>query len=78
VACVYLPLVLGMGLVEVEAVAEHDPRRDCDLGPATTTATKMIAFVRVAGTKQMQSTPNSLRFLRVLPPDLGHGSSNFD
>jgi hypothetical protein len=40
--CVYLPLVLGMGLVEVEAVAEHDPRGYCDLGPAT----KTIAFVR--------------------------------
>jgi hypothetical protein len=45
---VYLPLVLGMGLVEVEAVAEHDPGRDCDLGPARITAnkTKKAALVR--------------------------------
>lgn len=28
----YLPLVLDMGLEEVEAVAEHDGRGDCDLG----------------------------------------------
>jgi len=39
-SCNGLPLVLGMGLVEVEAVAEHDPGRDCDLGPARITANK--------------------------------------
>jgi hypothetical protein len=50
---VYLPLVLGVGLVEVEAVAEQHPRGDCDLGPADRDQTKKFAaFVR--GSKRMQ------------------------
>jgi len=44
-AYLYLPLVLSMGLTEVEAVAEQDRRGDCNLRPATTEGGKETAFV---------------------------------
>lgn len=56
-----MPLVPGVGLADVEVVAEHYSRCDCDLDPATTTTGKDCNFC------QAHSKPRKCNLLPRIP-----------
>ena len=65
-AYLYLPLVLSMGLTEVEAVAEQDRRGDCNLRPATTEEEKkQLSSVKLNSSERAFTNRNAAR--RHLP-----------